>query len=147
MFSWKIDQRRRRMNRTLIVALSVLMLAGPAFAGQPEVKEATITPTELGVGDSVKIVVEFTGEKGNIKEIFGYAREYPYDSPRITLFQDEDSKKNIWKVAATVPWDAPSETFHLDFTAVDKEGKEIVSKDMPETAIGKTFTLILTVKE
>ena len=135
------------MNRTVIMIVSLFVLVSLAYAGQPTVKEATITPNELAVGDSVTMVVEFTGKKGDIKEIFGYAREYPYDSPRITLLQDESSESNIWRLTTTIPWDAPSETFHLDFTAIGKDGKEIVDKDMPETAIGKTFTLILTVTE
>jgi len=134
------------MNRTILMILSVLLFAGLAFAGQPSVKEATIAPKELSVGDSVTMVVEFTGKKSDIKEVFGYAREYPYDSPRITLMPAETGKKNTWHLSTTIPWDAPSETYHLDFTAIDKDGKEIVSKDMPETAIGKTFTLVLTVK-
>ena len=32
------------------------------------------------------------------------------------------------------------------YHAYDKDGKEIVSEDMADTAIGKTFTLLLTVK-
>ena len=134
------------MKAKLALLLAGVLVASLAFAEKPSVKEARITPTEAAVGDSISIMAVFTGEKSDIREIYGYAREYPYDSPRISLQPAEAASNNLWHLETTIPWDAPSETFHLDFTAIDKDGKEIVSEDMADTAIGKTFTLLLTVK-
>jgi hypothetical protein len=134
------------MRRLLMLIMSAGLITALAIAAQPELKEVKIVPAEAAAGDSVELVMEFTGKKADIKEIYGYVREYPYDGPRITLLPDAKSKTNLWRHKSMIPWDAPSETMHLDFTVVDKDSNEIVTEGLDETAVGKTATVILTIK-
>lgn len=134
------------MRSVLMGLFSVLVASVLAFASQLEVISAKVVPSEVSAGESIQFVLEFSGKTSDIKEVIGQVREYPYEGPRIVLQPDKSSEKNLWILKSTVPFEAPSETFHIDFTAVGKDGKEIVTENLEKTAIGKTATAVLTVK-
>ena len=73
-------------------------------------------------------------------------REYPYEAPRFELSPLPIKGKNIWAHETIVPWDAPAEDFNLDISAIAKNGKEIVSKQLEDNYTGKTGTIPFRVK-
>lgn len=133
------------MRNILLIAVALLVATSFLFAEQPKLVDAKIEPTTASAGDSVKIVVEFTGKKDDLKKVFLTVREYPDEGPTIYLKPCEDCKKNVWEMAQRVPWDAPAETFHLDITAVDKDGKEVVTKGFENNYTGKAGSVTLKV--
>lgn len=135
------------MKKVIIfVLLMLFVLVHLSFAGQPKLKKAVIKPTEASIGDTIKVVVEFTGVHKDIREVYLTVREYQYDYPRIPLMADTTCKKNIWAMKGPIPNEAPPELFHLDITAIDKEGKEIVTKGFEQSYTGKAGTIELKVK-
>ncbi len=133
------------MKKTAVVALVALFtLASLATAAQPKLVEAKIAPEKAAVGDKVSITVEFSGKAKDLKQVYLTVREYPYDGPTIVL-KPVEGKKNVWSAEETVPYDAPAETFNLDITAVDKEGKEIVTKGFENNYTGKAGSVKLQV--
>ncbi len=135
------------MKKVVMLALLMLfILVQSSLAEQPKLKEAVIKPNTAAIGDTVNIKVEFSGVHKDIREVFLTVREYQYDYPRIPLVADTTSKKNIWVMKGPIPEEAPSELFHLDITAIDKEGKEIVTKGFEQSYTGKAGTIELKVK-
>jgi hypothetical protein len=124
----------------------VLLCASPAPAGQPEVVSAKVVPAEVAAGDHVRFEIEFNGRPMDIKQVIGYVREFPDMGPTVVLQPDKSGDKNVWVLESDVPYEAPMQSYHIDFTATDRAGREIVSKGMDEGAIGKTATIVLTVK-
>lgn len=133
------------MKNVLFITLALLVATSFVFAAQPTFVDAKIEPTTASAGDSIKIAVEFTGKTAEIKKVFLTVREYPDEGPTIYLKACDTCKKNVWKMAQRVPWDAPAETFHLDITAIDKDGKEIVSKGFENNYTGKAGSVTLKV--
>ena len=133
------------MKNLLLITLVILVASSFVAAAQPTLVEAKIDPTTASAGDSIKAYIEFTGDKDSIKKIFLTVREYPDEGPTIYLEKCDDCSKNVWKMAQRVPWDAPAETFHLDITAVDKDGKEIVTKGYESNYTGKAGSVTLKV--
>jgi hypothetical protein len=129
-----------------LTLLLVIILIQFSYAEQPKLKEAAVKPTEAAIGDTIKVVVEFTGVQKDIREVYLTVREYQYDYPRIPLVADTTCKKNIWAMKGPIPDEAPPELFHLDITAIDKEGKEIVTKGFEQSYTGKAGTIELKVK-
>jgi len=135
------------MTRVMICAVVLFLFAGMGIAAQPELVEASIEPDEAAIGDTVTVRAVFTGDQEEISKITLYVREYRWDAPEYNLYPDTTAEENVWMLVGPVPNNAPvGETVNLDFTAVDKEGKEIVNEDMPEGAVGETGTMKLTIK-
>ncbi|MBN2091814.1 hypothetical protein JW964_19520 [candidate division KSB1 bacterium] len=135
------------MKKVIIMTLLMLaVLVQLIFAEQPKLKEAAVKPNEAAIGDTIKVTVEFTGVRKDIREVYLTVREYQYDYPRIPLAADTTCKKNIWAMKGPIPNEAPPELFHLDITAIDKEGKEIVTKGFEQSYTGKAGTIELKVK-
>lgn len=128
------------MNKIWIL---LCILVSISFAAQPELKEAKIDPAVATVGDSVTVSVEFTGTSKDLKEVYLTVREEPYEYPRIPL---KNTEKNIWSMSQEIPYDAYSGTFHLDINAIDKNGKEIVTKGFEKSTTGKAGTIELKIK-
>jgi len=133
------------MKKSLLILVAVFCVGQLAFAGQPKLVKAWVEPEEAAIGDSVKLYVEFTGSAKDIKEVYLTVREYPYDYPRIDL-QPMGTKKNLWFKEGEIPYDAYSETYHLDINAFTKKGKEIVTKGFEENSTGKAGTIVLKAK-
>ncbi len=135
------------MKKILVVLFLSLLISVTAFAKQPELKEATMVPQAAAPGDSVTVTVEFTGKHKDIHKVFLTVREHPYDAPQFSLLPDKSQKKkNIWMLKTIVPWDAPSECVNLDITAIDKKGKEIISKGLESQTTGKAGSVTFEIK-
>ncbi|OVE79698.1 hypothetical protein BVY01_01875 [bacterium I07] len=130
-----------------IAVLLVLSFAMIASAGQPKVVKAEINPAVAEPGETVVMMVEFTGKAKDIKEVSFVIREYLYDQPRRYLSPKKDSKKNIWVLEETIPYDAPYDIFSLDVRGLDSKGKEIVSKGLEDNETGRTATTKLEIKD
>ena len=133
------------MKNLLIVAFTLLLIVSAGICKQPQLKSATLEPTKASPGDSLTLTVEFSGKKADVKSVTVLVREYPEEGPRITLKACEKSKKNVWSYTGRIPYDAPSEIFHLDISAIDKDGKEIVTKGCENHYTGRTGTVKLEV--
>ncbi len=134
------------MKKIVLISVMVLLVAGMAFAGQPKLVKATINPEKASIGEKVTITTEFTGKASDIQSITVTVREYPYDAPEIILENDVATDKNIWTASMKIPQDAPNEAFNLDIKAIDKNGKEIVTKEYEKNYWGKTGSVKLTVE-
>ena len=134
------------MKKLLILSIAVFLLTSAGFSKQPVLKKAVIEPAAAAPGDSIKITAEFSGKQKDIRGITIIAREYPYDGPTIHLQPCKDKKENVWFFKGAVPYDAPNEIFHLDITAIDKKGKEIISKGFENQSTGHAGTIKFEVK-
>jgi len=134
------------MKKLIIIAVLIMCIPLVVSAKQPKLKSATIEPKVAATGDTVIIAIEFTGKVKDVKEVSFIVREYPYDFPRTYLTPVKKSKKNIWKLVGPVPWDAYAQSYHLDLRALDKKGKEIVTKGLEKQSTGRTGTIELKVK-
>lgn len=134
------------MKKQFLFTLSILFVAGIALADQPKVKVAKIEPAVATVGDTVKMVVEFTGKQKDLKEVSFIVREFQYETPRYYLKADKNSKKNRWILMQPIPYEAPSQVYHLDLRALDKDGKEIVTKGYEKQVTGKAGSVKLEIK-
>ena len=132
------------MKKAILILVVLFTMASLATAGQPKLVEAKITPEKAAIGDKVKLTVEFTGKKTDLKQVYLTVREYPYDGPTIVL-KPTEGKKNIWIAEESVPYDAPAETFNLDINAIDKKGKEIVTEGFEDNHTGKAGSVKLQV--
>ena len=136
------------MRRVLVAALLFSTFFPMSLhAGQPKLKSAKVEPSMAARGDSLLLTVEFTGKTKDLKEVSLIVREYPHDFPRRYLQPIKKSKKNLWTLIEVVPYDAPAMSFHLDLTALDKNGKEIVTEGFEEQTSGRTGTIEFEVKE
>jgi hypothetical protein len=133
------------MKKVVLTLTALFLIASLAMAGQPKVVKATITPAKASIGDSVKVEVEFTGKKADLKQVYLVVRGYEYDTDAIVLKACDKSKKNVWVADQVIPYEAPAEIFHLDVNAIDKKGKEIVSKGFENNSSGKAGSVELTV--
>jgi len=104
------------MKKLLMLAFLPAFTLMCASGGKPILKSASIEPTVVRHGDSLRVTVEFTGAREDIKEVSFIVREYPYDSPRRYLKPDPNTKKNIWVLEDVLPYEAPVQSYHLDFT-------------------------------
>lgn len=120
----------------VLATVALFTLAGQAWAGQPALVEAKITPETAAIGDTVTVSVEFTGAAADLEKVYLRVREYPYDGPTIYL-KPVEGEKNVWTAEETVPYDAPAEVFNLDITAVDSEGKELITEGFEGNYYGK----------
>ncbi|MBC8180266.1 hypothetical protein H8E88_03995 [candidate division KSB1 bacterium] len=134
------------MKKLIFIAVLIMFIPLVLSAKQPKLKSATIEPKVAATGDTVTIMVEFTGKVKDIKEVSFIIREYPYDYPRTYFVSLKDKKKNIWVLEGPVPWDAYAQSYHLDIRALDKKGKEIVTKGLEKQSTGRTATIEFKVK-
>ncbi len=134
------------MNKLVWSSMLVCLLLGAAGAAQPVLLTTKIQPAVAAPGDTVSILIEFTGKAEQIRDVIVTVREYPNDAPRFQLKANSKDGKNIWRHKTVVPWDAPSQEFHLDISATDKDGKEIVSKGFEDNYTGRTGTIAFRVQ-
>lgn len=133
------------MKKVALTLSALFLIASLAMAGQPKLVKASITPTKAAIGDSVKVKVEFTGKQSALKQVYLVVRGYEYDTDAIVLKPQAGTKKSIWVADQIIPYEAPAETFHLDVNAIDKKGKEIVTKGFENNSTGKAGSVELTV--
>jgi hypothetical protein len=134
------------MNKLFGIASLLAMLLGVAGAAQPVLLTTKIQPVVAAPGDTVSMQIEFSGKADEIRDVIVTVREYPNDAPKFQLKPLSKDGKNIWLHKTIVPWDAPTQDFHLDICATDKNGKEIVSKGCEENYAGRTGTITFRVQ-
>ena len=137
------------MKKTLfgLLIISILLIIG--CASQLAVKQTMIDPPQVNVGDDAKIVIVFTGEKNSVATVIATVRENPemyFSLNDDGENGDEKAGDNIWTYTITIPWDAPSDTYHLDIRARDQEGNEIITEGYEQQSTGRSGTVEIIVK-
>lgn len=133
-----------RIAAYLLIALLLCSLM--ACASQPKLMKATVEPEEASPGDLLTMSVQFSGTSDDLQAVFLTVREYPSEYPRIELYPTGTSAENLWSEDAEVPWEATPGTYHLDVNAIDKKGKEIVTKGFEDNWAGKAGTIVVKIK-
>ena len=116
------------MKKTLLGCTLLITAFIIGCAGQLAMKQMRVDPSQVNVGNQVKIIVAFSGPKNDVASVIAAVQESPE-----TIYTLNDSGENgdekagdaIWTHTVTVPWDTPSATYHLDIRALDKNGNEI----------------------
>lgn len=134
------------MKKLFGMASLLIILLGVANAAQPLLLSTNVQPAVAAPGDTVKMQIEFSGKAEEIRDVIVTVREYPNDAPKFQLKPSNKEGKNIWQHKTIVPWDAPTQDFHLDICATDKSGKEIVSKGCEDNYNGRTGTISFRVQ-
>jgi len=131
--------------KKLIVVL-VMLCTSFTFAAKPKFVKAEIQPAAAKPGDAVKLVVEFSGNAQKIEKLKITVREYAYDTDPFYLEEPDQENPNIWSLETEVPYDAPSGTIHLEIKAMDKKGREIVTKEYKNQTWGRTGLVKFTIQ-
>jgi hypothetical protein len=134
------------MKMLFAMASLLMVLLGVAGAAQPLLLSTNVQPAVAAPGDTVRMQIEFSGKAEEIQDVIVTVREYPNDAPKFQLKPSSKAGKNIWQHKTIVPWDAPTQDFHLDICATDKNGKEIVSKGCEDNYNGRTGTITFRVQ-
>ncbi|MDZ7722251.1 MAG: hypothetical protein U5R06_05330 [candidate division KSB1 bacterium] len=128
------------------IVMSLLLFTSVfAFAGQPELVQATTTPDTVSIGDSVTVAVEFTGKPSDLDKVYLVVRGHEYDTQPFYLQPRESLDQNVWTAREPVPYNASAAVYHLDINAIDKGGKEIVTEGYKDNVSGKAGSIDLTV--
>lgn len=129
---------------TGLIIFSTMLILG--CAGQIHMKQIMVDPPQAHVGDRVKITVQFTGPKSNVANVTAVVRE----SPDMVLPLNDDGQNgdekagdNIWTITETVPWDAPSATYHIDIMAINEDGNKIRSQEQGTEQSGTVKIVVL----
>ena len=118
-------------------------------AGQLAIKEIWVEPEETIPGAEAKISVVLKGSTDKVSKIIATVREAPDMNFQLNdkgKDGDEKTGDKIWSYQVIVPWDADAGIYHLDFSAYDKAGKEIVSKGMEQRRTGRSGSVEVIVK-
>ena len=116
---------------SLTSLLLVLFMAG--CAGKLYVENMDVNSSSVSPGDEVTSYVTLNKASDNIETVKGTVREYPEFSAEFNndgTDGDEKAGDNVWSKKMNIPYDAPSRTFHLDITVLDKEGNVITAKNV-----------------
>ena len=123
-----------------VLALGIIgLLAGcNTLTTPPAIMDATITPAQLGPGDTAVIAVKVNDKHDLIGSIDGVIREYPGDLFRLHddgTDPDETANDGIWSMRVDVPFQAPPGEFTLDFTAYRADGRPLEVAESPGDAV------------
>jgi hypothetical protein len=113
---------------SLVPSLLLILLLGAGCAKPPRLKDVTGDPTPVAAGKRIVIMATIEGTAETVASIVGVARDYP--SYEIVLNDegsngDVEAGDGIWSLATDIPWEAPADTYLIDFTAMDKEGNQL----------------------
>ncbi len=123
----------KRMVTWAALAACLAVMAGcNTLSGQPEIRKAAITPSELKPGDSAVITVDLRDRNKVVRRVEGVVVE----DPRITFklndagaAPDEKADDGVWSMAVDVPFQAPPGEYVLEITALDTAGKPVSVRD------------------
>ena len=127
----------------LVVLLLLVGLAGcNTLARRPQLKNATLAPSELKPGESAVLSVEVRDRHDVVRKVEGAVREDP--SIKFKLHDDgqmPDRKPgdHTWSLQVDVPFQAPAGNYTFDLTAYRSDGTPV-----PVRAHGKTAPLTAT---
>ncbi len=134
------------MKKLVILFMSAILYSGICFGEQLQVISTTLEPNTASPGDSIKVSMELSGAKLDIEQVSFIPREYAEAVYPYYLKAVKNSEKNVWELTSIIPYDAPYGVINLDFTVIDKDGKEIISKSLENNTFGKAATLTLTIQ-
>ncbi len=123
----------KRMVTWAALAACLAVMAGcNTLSGQPEIRKAVITPSELKPGDSAVITVDLKDRNKVVHRVEGVVVE----DPRITfklndsgVAPDEKAGDGVWSMAVDVPFQSPPGQYVLEITALDVNGKPVSVRD------------------
>lgn len=140
---------RNEMNRTWTCAILIIFALTFDCAGQLAIKQITAESTQLERGEETKIYVVFNGPNDKVASVEATVREAPevyYILNNDGKNGDEKEGDNIWTCTAQVPWEADSGTYHLDISALDADGNEILLESSEKQNEPRRGTIEVTVK-
>ena len=122
------------MKKLITLSLASLMLTFfiAGCAGKLFVEEMKIDPSPVSPGDEAVSYVTLNKYSDQVETVKATLREYPQYSVNFNndgTDGDEKANDNIWSKKVNIPYNAPSQTVHLDIAVLDKEGKIIATKD------------------
>ena len=122
------------MKKLLTLSLATFMISFfiAGCAGKLFVEEMKMNPSPVSPGDEAVSYVTLNKYSDQVETVKATLREYPQYSVEFSndgTEGDEKANDNIWSKKMNIPYNAPSETFHLDIVVLDKEGNVIATKD------------------
>ncbi len=144
------------MKRTLgsillAMALTVALAGCPMSQRKPEIKAASISPSELQPGGGTALItVEVSDYFGIIHVIKGTLTE----DPRITFQLHDDgvsggdpiANDGIWNLRVVAPLLSPPGDYHVELTAYDEKNNPIIVSDKSGANTPLTVTLTVTIR-
>ena len=137
-----------RLTRILPPLYSILLLTGCA-SSELAVRDMTLAPEQVNVGETSLISVEFSGPKNRVASVVAVVREvegYFFDLVDDGTNGDVKANDNIWSVGIPVPLEAAPGAYSLDLTARDVDGNAIPKEGMEVSTDGYIGTLVVTVR-
>lgn len=139
------------MKKLFIISLTapILSLFFAGCASKLLVKEMTVEPSPVSPGDDVMYCVVLSQPSDEVKTVRATVREYPaftFDLNNEGKDGDVKAGDNIWSSQGTIPWDAPSQTFHIDISILDNEGNVIVKEEVEGKTLDRSGTILLVIE-
>ncbi|MBS3770215.1 MAG: hypothetical protein V5A59_01890 [Bacteroidales bacterium] len=139
------------MKKLLSLLLVTFMLSFfmVGCAGKIFVQSMNINPSNPSPGDEVVARVTLNKFSEKVETVKGKVREYPqYSFTFNNNGEDGDEKAgdNIWSRKMDIPYNAPSQTFHLDITVLDKEGNIIATENAEDENREESGTIDLKIE-
>jgi hypothetical protein len=123
---------KRMVTWAALAACLAIMAGCNTLSGQPEIRKAQITPSELKPGDSAVITVDLKDRNKVVRRVEGVVVE----DPRITfklndsgVAPDEKAGDGVWSMAVDVPFQSPPGQYILELTALDADGRPVSVRD------------------
>ncbi len=122
------------MKKFLTISLATFLFAFfmAGCAGKLFVEEMSMNPSPVSPGDEAVSYVRLNKFSDEVETVKATLREYPQYSVKFSndgTDGDEKANDNIWSKKVNIPYNAPSQTFHLDIVVLDKEGNVIATRD------------------
>ncbi|MCF8336093.1 MAG: hypothetical protein K9H65_05790 [Bacteroidales bacterium] len=134
---------------TLLVASFILSLFMAGCAGKLYVEKMNVDPSPVSPGDEVVSYVILNKSSDKVETVKGKVREYPQMTVTYNndgTDGDEKAGDNIWSKKMNIPYNAPSQTFHLDITVLDEEGNIIAQEEAKGEDLERSGSISLTIE-
>ena len=131
-FNFKIGGNKMKKFLSISAAIFLFAFFMAGCAGKLFVEEMSMSPSPVSPGDDAVSYVRLNKFSDAVETVKATLREYPQYSVNFTndgTDGDEEANDNIWSKKVNIPYNAPSQTFHLDIVVLDKEGNVITTKD------------------
>jgi|YelNatPaOPRAMG01_1025707.scaffolds.fasta_scaffold00008_43 hypothetical protein len=133
----------KRTGWFLVGVMSAFAVLG--CAGKVKLVSAKAEPATLSPGQRGKVEVVLTGAKKKVGSVQAVVREYPEYTIRLNdegRMGDAVAGDGVWTYEFPVPYDAPSQKYHVDIIVKDRAGKVIKMGE----AEGPAATIVVEVK-
>ena len=136
-------------NIVLLMMMVLVILVLFSCAAKLKIAETKALPQLASAGEDVTFMVKVSGPMQNIKDISVTVREYPEMVVELNDIGEEGDEKagdGMWSRKITIPWNADSGTYHLEVTAIDLNGNEIISQGYENQSFGKGGVIDVNIK-